>query len=754
MPITFNQYYGKPYDKITGSLPQRLTDNFTFNSPTGVVVDHFDNIWVCDTGNNRLVIFDNDLKTIKATYGSLEDSTAFSMPFRVDLHPSKPWMYVTDIGHHRVHILEYDAQLNITPIADFGGSGPEKLYGPNGVAVAEIAGNIRVFVADEFYPGTNDTSRVVVYDEMGNFVRNIFEVQSSTNIPLLWPQGISVGSDGLLYIANTGFAEVVRCDEHGNGVNFSETGSPKLGGFKIPRGCTVIEDTLYVPDSTTSMVHTFDLNGKQTGQIVGFLAPIQVSAHKDDTILVANPITPNVVIAKVWDFDLGFYQDAIELQIAGGARNHPGQFHFVANAFEMDMPEPVSPVDDGNDNHDTWLETWWEMWQNAWTWPLQYWESMFQPVNRYGNFMWNNDPGNYQIQRWSKDQNTIDSPQFMLAPPLVGGLCMATYTPKLPIPGQLAPGTPLFFVTNFYSGMVLIYQYNPWLNRLVFFSYFGGLGTGDGDMHEPLGIAINQTSGEIYVADSMNDRITQWEMNEFGLVEWKGSFGKEGSADGEFQTPTDVAIDGDGHLYVADQFNNRIQCLDSQGNFIGKFGTAGYNTQGDEFMLPTSVAVHNQHIFVNDLVNRAIKIFDKNGNFVESFAGLGGDPNSGDLWMPFFINATDSQVFAPDCTLNRVNVYDYVVAPVTTAKTTTISKPKTTAKKPATAKKASSTSSSIKAAGTATAKATTKPAGAKTTTAKKAPVKKAGAAAKAPVKKVTTRKAPAKKAPTKATTKE
>ena len=46
------------------------------------------------------------------------------------------------------------------------------------------------------------------------------------------------------------------------------------------------------------------------------------------------------------------------------------------------------------------------------------------------------------------------------------------------------------------------------------------------------------------------------------------SWGRKGTAPGEFDTPHALAMDSQGRLFVADRNNNRIQIFDQDGNFI------------------------------------------------------------------------------------------------------------------------------------------------------------------------------------------
>jgi len=52
-------------------------------------------------------------------------------------------------------------------------------------------------------------------------------------------------------------------------------------------------------------------------------------------------------------------------------------------------------------------------------------------------------------------------------------------------------------------------------------------------------------------------------------------FGSKGSGDGQFDSPVDVAIDGDGNIVVSDCNNHRIQMFRPDGTFIRKFGSNG-----------------------------------------------------------------------------------------------------------------------------------------------------------------------------------
>jgi len=52
-------------------------------------------------------------------------------------------------------------------------------------------------------------------------------------------------------------------------------------------------------------------------------------------------------------------------------------------------------------------------------------------------------------------------------------------------------------------------------------------------------------------------------------------FGQRGDKNGEFSNPTGVAIDANGHIYVAEFYGHRVQVFSSDGDFLYKFGSDG-----------------------------------------------------------------------------------------------------------------------------------------------------------------------------------
>jgi sugar lactone lactonase YvrE len=87
----------------------------------------------------------------------------------------------------------------------------------------------------------------------------------------------------------------------------------------------------------------------------------------------------------------------------------------------------------------------------------------------------------------------------------------------------------------------------------------------------------------------------------------------------QLNNPAGVAMDSSGNLYIADTGNHRICILDTSGNFStyagSANGVAGYLDSGSSgalFNSPTSIAVDKfGRVFVADTVNNAIRVIEK-----------------------------------------------------------------------------------------------------------------------------------------------
>ena len=96
-------------------------------------------------------------------------------------------------------------------------------------------------------------------------------------------------------------------------------------------------------------------------------------------------------------------------------------------------------------------------------------------------------------------------------------------------------------------------------NRIEIFSetgeYLNQLG---GELHTPYGIAIHENS--LFVSSFWRHTISKYSLTDFSFVK---QIGGEGSNNGEFNNPRQLTTDPNGHVYIADLYNDRICALDT-----------------------------------------------------------------------------------------------------------------------------------------------------------------------------------------------
>lgn len=170
----------------------------------------------------------------------------------------------------------------------------------------------------------------------------------------------------------------------------------------------------------------------------------------------------------------------------------------------------------------------------------------------------------------------------------------------------------------------------------------------------PSGVAVDG-DGNLYIADTYNNRIRK--VNPQGIITtyagtgiggYTGDGGQATSA--RIDTPIGIAIDRSGNLYFSDSLNYVVRKIDSAGKIATVAGNGQYGFAGDasvatqaRLSIPQSITLDSAGaLYICDSINNRVRKVDANGT-ITTLAGNGAAGYSGDGGL-----ATQAKLDTPD----------------------------------------------------------------------------------------------------------
>lgn len=251
-----------------------------FASPRGITISQ-GLIFVADTGNQRVQVF-NKLGEWQFLIQLTDGPEPMRSPCSVAVD-TVGRVYVLDSLDSKIRIFDNFGLI----LESFGekGKGRGQLSSPSGISISPTTNHI--YIAD------TENHRIQVFDNNGNTIK-IFGKYGTRTGEFKTPYGIAVDKDDNVFVIDYGVPRVQMIDKVGiPRLSFGQRGINN-GEFSVPRGIAIdIKGRIYVADTLNHRIQIFDskgewiysfgVKGRNEGQ---FMGPEAIAVSEEGEIFV------------------------------------------------------------------------------------------------------------------------------------------------------------------------------------------------------------------------------------------------------------------------------------------------------------------------------------------------------------------------------------------------------------------------------------------------------------------------------------
>ena len=229
---------------------KRGSDNSQFVWPRGVAVSRSDQIYIADSSNHRVQVFDN-IGTYVKYFGSYgQGETEFDCLAGIAIN-SMGDILITDRYNHRIQIFDHQGNFKV----EFGeeGQGDGQMLYPWGIAADGMG---FIYVCDK------ENHRVQVFQSSGVFVRK-FGRLGNVRGQFENPHYIAVSKDNKIYVSDSSNHRIQVFSMYGDFLfSFGSVGTMQ-GQMKYPKGIAIDEQGfVVVADSGNNRIQVFRGDGR------------------------------------------------------------------------------------------------------------------------------------------------------------------------------------------------------------------------------------------------------------------------------------------------------------------------------------------------------------------------------------------------------------------------------------------------------------------------------------------------------------
>ena len=472
-------------------------------------------------------------------------------------------------------ITQFSSTGKVVRVFGTAGGGPGELNQPHGIGVDPLTGN--VFVWD------TGNARVQVFDQQGAYLRQFGQKGSGPGefSGVAGPGGLAFDAvHRWVYVTDPIAHRVIKFDEGGRFLKkWGDPPGGMPGHFHWPRSVEIDgAGNVYVADTDSERIQFFTSEGVYLGQFQGPQNVAQGPFHPRD--IAVNRITG----AKYVNASYAFREDEFDAKNAY-VRSWGGKFSDGA-ALDQPMGLAVDPT-----NGDVVL--------------VDGGAFLFKRFTRGGAF----------VRSWGFSYRVdITRPggvgqgnhtAVAVAPDgsVWTGIVGTYYSDNPPVPwiyhfdpnGTVIGAAKRKPVQGNYGEIIADVAVDPESRELFVsdqsFNHLrrvNPLGISVKDLPLPSPGGLSLVNGKLYVVSAKGETVRRFD----GKLALEETFGSPGAGDGQFDFDPQSGIAvraSDGHLFVADTRNNRIQELGADGSFVAKRGV--YGGDPGQFALPEDVAL-------------------------------------------------------------------------------------------------------------------------------------------------------------------